>query len=660
MARDSIAVGDNRRVVSRKSRRQQQRASARTDRIEKIEIAAPQGDRRTQLLISAALVIAIAIVYAQVASHEFTNFDDPTYVTQNYRVTSGLSASNIQWAFTTFHANNWHPLTWISHMLDVQILGLNAGRHLLMNVAIHALTSVLLFFMLLRLTTAMWPSAAVAALFALHPLHVESVAWVSERKDVLSTLFFVLTLWLYARFVEKRSLGRYVLMAIAFALGLMSKPMLVTLPFVLLLLDYWPLKRLSKQAVIEKLPLFAIVIPVAILTMKAQQTSIGAIPFSDRISNAARAYVAYLGKMIWPAHLTNIYPLPRNTSIAITLSALAFLLIVTIVALRFSKRFPFLPVGWFWYLGTLVPVIGLIQVGRQAMADRYTYIPSIGIFIAVVWTARKWLPLFAIAAIACAVCSFIQVKYWTSSYTLFQHAVAVTPDNDIAHEMLGLTLVERGERAGGERELQKAIDLNSANDRALLALGRLRFSAGHPEEAIPLFERALRIKDLPETRAALAAARGNAEEATRMYQEAIRRDPASTYLHNDFAALLALNGHDQEALAEYQEALRLTPDLYDAHMNIGALLSRLDRNNEAIEHFIEAGRAHPHASEPHIYLALTYANAGRLNDAIAEVTTALTIDPVESNRQFSDAVRMPLKESNLRDYLAFLQKKARG
>ncbi|MDQ6799603.1 MAG: tetratricopeptide repeat protein [Acidobacteriota bacterium] len=641
--------------MSRKSRRQQQRASARTE-----IVTAVQSHLRERLLISAALIIAIAIVYAQVATHEFTNFDDPTYVTQNYRVTSGLSVSNMQWAFTTFHANNWHPLTWISHMIDVQLFGLNAGRHLLVNVAIHGLTSVLLFLLLLRLTSAMWPSAAVAALFALHPLHVESVAWVSERKDVLSTLFFVLTLWLYSRFVEKRSAAGYIVMAISFALGLMSKPMLVTLPFVLLLLDYWPLRRLSKQAVIEKLPLVAMVIPVALLTMHAQQESIGAIPLSARFGNAARAYVAYLGKMIWPVHLNNIYSLPRNTSIAITLGAIAFLMIVTIVALRFSKRFPFLTVGWFWYLGTLVPVIGLIQVGRQAMADRYTYIPSIGIFIAVVWAARRWVPVFAIAAIACAVCSFIQVKYWTNSFTLFQHAVAVTPDNDVAHEMLGLTLVERGERAGGERELQKAIDLNATNYRALLALGRLRFSAGRREEAIPLFERALRIKDLPETRAALAAARGNVEEATRMYEEAIRRDPASTYLHNDFAALLAINGRDQQALEQYHEALRLTPDLYDAHMNLGALLSRMDRTNEAIEHFAEAGRAHPRASEPHIYLALAYANAGRLNDAIAEVTTALTIDPVEGNRQFSDAVRMPLKESNLRDYLAFLQQKARG
>ena len=647
--------------MSRKERRRQQRASARTEKIESRGAQrAPEGARSAPLLISAALVIAIAIVYAQVASHEFTNFDDPTYVTQNYRVSSGLSASNVQWAFTTFHANNWHPLTWISHMLDVQLFGLNAGRHLLMNVAIHALTSVLLFFLLMRLTSAMWPSAAVAALFALHPLHVESVAWVSERKDVLSTLFFVLTLWLYARFVEKRTAGRYVLMAIAFALGLMSKPMLVTLPFVLLLLDYWPLQRFSKQAVIEKLPLFVMVIPVAILTMKAQQTAIGAIPFSDRFSNAARAYVAYLGKMIWPAHLTNIYPLPRHASIAITLGAIALLVVITVIAVRFGKRFPFLPVGWFWYLGTLVPVIGLIQVGRQAMADRYTYIPSIGIFIAVVWAARKWMPAFAIATVACAICSFIQVKYWTSSYTLFQHAAAVTPDNDIAHEMLGLTLMERGERAAGENELKKAIELNPANDRALLALGRLRYSAGRPQEAIPLFESALRIKDLPETRAALAAARGNVDEAARMYEEAIRRDPASTFLHNDFAALLASNGQDKRALAEYEEALRLTPDLYDAHMNIGALLTRLDRNDEAIQHFILAGRSHPHASEPHIYLALTYANAGRVSDAIAEVSTALTIDPVESNRQFSDAVRMPFKESNLRDYLAFLQQKASG
>jgi protein O-mannosyl-transferase len=307
-----------------------------------------------------------------------------------------------------------------------------------------------------------------------------------------------------------------------------------------------------------------------------------------------------------------------------------------------------------------VPVIGIVQVGRQAMADRYTYIPLIGIFIAVIWATRRWLPAAAIAVVACAACSFVQVKYWTNSLTLAQHAVAVAPDNDIAHEMLGLTLMERGERAGGERELLRTVDINPSNDRALLYLGRLRLSAGHAAEAIPLLERALRIKDLPETRASLAAARGNSDEATRMYEEALRRDPASTYLHNDFAALLALSGRDQQALEQYHEALRLSPNLYDAQMNLGALLSRLNRNAEAIEQFEAAARSHPRASEPHIYLALAYSNAGRLSDAIAEVETANAINPVESNRQFTDAVRIPFKPTNLTEYLAFLRSKTAG
>lgn len=648
----------------------------RAQRVARPADAAPQlksRDTQRAMAISAALFISVAVVYGQLATHDFINYDDVFYVTQNDRVTSGVSLDNIRWALTEFRSSNWHPLTWMSHMVDVQLFGMNPGMHLMTNLVLHGLNSVLLFLLLWRATAATWRSAAAAALFALHPLHVESVAWVSERKDVLSTFLFMLTLWLYIRWVEQRSTARYLVTLIAFALGLMSKPMLVTLPFVLLLLDWWPLRRFSlddrsklKPLVIEKLPMFALIVPSVLLTLKAQKQAIWPVPFSERLANALTSYVAYLGKMLWPAHLAVIYPLPQSFSPAAVVAAAVVLIAITAFALRFARKFPYLPVGWFWYLGTLVPVIGLVQVGRQSMADRYTYIPLIGIFMAIVWLAgevkavRKFGPaIAAVVLMACGATSYAQASYWKDSFTLERHALQVTRNNDQAHVLLGSALAARGDRQAAEKEFRSAISINPNNDEAYRDLGRLSLSS-HPDEAIAFLTKAAALKPSDSaTLAMLAAARGNKQEAVQLFQRALDEGDESADIHNDFAAVLAITGHDQQALTQYHEALRRMPGHYDARMNLGALLSRMGRGADALEQFAAAAKERPEAPEPHVYLALAYANSGRIESAIAEVNQAIAINAVESNRDFTNAVRMPFKETNINEYLAFLRAQRR-
>jgi len=612
--------------------------------------------------VCAALVVAVVIVYAQLITHQFLDYDDQFYILQNPHVSTGLSAGNVAWAFTSFYASNWHPLTWISHMLDVQLFGLDAGRHLMTNVALHALSSALLFLVLRRATKSVWRSAIVAGFFALHPLHVESVAWVSERKDVLSTLFFIVTIWLYIAWVEKPAISRYLLMLVAFALGLMSKPMVISLPFVLLLLDWWPLARFTnvRQRIVEKLPLFALVIPSAILTLKAQQKAIGAIPLLDRIENAAISYAAYLVKTVWPQNLAAIYPLPASISPAAASLAMVFLLAVTAAAIALARKYAFLPTGWFWYLITLGPVIGIVQVGRQAMADRYTYIPLIGIFIAVVWLAaalRVPAVVAGLALIACGAVSYVQAGYWKDTITLSEHALSATSDNDVAQTMLGMALAKQGERAAAEEHLRDAVRINPSNEEALRLYGRFRLASGDPRGAIPLLEQAAKLAPDTLTRAMLANARGDDAAAVKLYEQALAEGEEVVDVHNDLAALLAKTGHDQEALRHYQEALRLQPEHYDAHMNLGALLSRMGRDHDAIAQFQAAARVRPEATEPHVYLALVYANRGQFALAENEVNGARAIDPIGSNREFTNAVHMPFKETNLQDYLSFLQTK---
>ncbi|MFC1895071.1 tetratricopeptide repeat protein [Thermodesulfobacteriota bacterium] len=422
------------------------------------------------------LVIATFAVYCQVQHYDFVIFDDDDYVSDNRHVRNGVTIQGISWAFTTFHASNWHPLTWLSHMLDCQLFGLNPGRHHLTNLLLHIANSLLLFVVFRRMNTGLWRSAFIAALFALHPCHVGSVAWVSERKDVLSTFFWMLTMWAYIRYVERPKATRYLLVVLFLTLGLMSKPMLVTLPFVLLLLDFWPLYRfrfglsdlagksqsraMALRLVCEKVPLFALVTISSAVTFYAQKrgglvVALDVIPFQARVANALAAYVKYIGKMIYPSKLAAIYHHPGMLPWWQIIGACLLLVTVSFVAARNVKKRPYFAVGWLWYIGTLIPVIGLVQVGNQSMADRYTYIPFIGLFIVIAWGvpelasrwehSKKWLAALATAALAAfMVVTWKQVGHWQNSITLYEHNINVAGDHVVTHNSLGVAFEKQG------------------------------------------------------------------------------------------------------------------------------------------------------------------------------------------------------------------------
>ena len=438
---------------------------------------------KSSILVCLVLVVATGLAYWQVLHHDFVNFDDHYYVTENDRVQAGLTPEGFIWAFTTTDASNWHPLTWLSHMLDCELYGLNPGGHHLTNLLFHLASTLLLFIVFTRMTAALWRSALVAILFALHPLHVESVAWVAERKDVLSTLFWILTMWAYLHYVRHGGFKRYLLVLVAFTLGLMAKPMLVTLPFVLLLLDYWPLGRYqfgqsgaashtamsasivprrsrsgALALVLEKTPLLALAAISSVVTYLVQQSGqamqyMETLPLTVRIANALVSYVAYIGKTIWPANLAVFYPHPGYTLPMWQAAGAGLLLVfISIVTIRSMSRYPYLAVGWLWYLGTLVPVIGLVQVGEQAMADRYTYVPLIGLFIIAAWglwdLEKKWhrqkIVFALILLLPLTVCTWRQLHYWRDSISLWEHALAVTKKNALAHNNLGGAFEEEG------------------------------------------------------------------------------------------------------------------------------------------------------------------------------------------------------------------------
>ncbi|HEY4639533.1 MAG TPA: tetratricopeptide repeat protein, partial [Candidatus Udaeobacter sp.] len=476
---------------------------------------------RTDVFILLGLALVTFAIYAQVIGHQFITLDDPTYIRENPMVNRGVTLAGLAWAFTTFHAANWHPLTWISHMIDCQLFGTNAGRHLLVNTLIHAANTLLLFYFLLRTTGARWPSALVAALFTLHPLHVESVAWASERKDTLCTFFGLLSLIAYVRYAQAPSISRYARVAIMLALGLLAKPMLVTWPFVMLLLDYWPLRRfaavipseveesrgqrskltprdpstslgmITKKLVVEKSPLFALVIASAIITFIAQShggavRTFAAAPVAFRLSNTVVSYANYIRLMFWPNNLAVYYPLPAAGILAWQLIGAALLLIgITALCLWQYRGRPYLIVGWFWFLGTMVPVIGFVQVGGQTMADRYFYIPSIGLFIALVFgltdLARSWrVPPLLSAGIAGGALLILgtvtnaQVQRWRDSFTLFEHTLAVTPPNLHIENNLALAMGASGRYDEAAAHFAKALQIDPNFYDGLVGLGVTR------------------------------------------------------------------------------------------------------------------------------------------------------------------------------------------
>jgi len=553
-------------------------------------------------LIALLLALVTLVVYLPATGDRFVNYDDPDYVTENRFVKNGLTWPDLQWAFTTFHASNWHPLTWLSHMTDCALFRLNPGGHHFVNVLFHAANALLLFMLLLRLTGALWPAAFIAALFAWHPLHVESVAWVSERKDVLSTCFALLSLLSYATYAQKLAPAQsrqpragspspapaYFLALGFFALGLMSKPMLVTLPCVLLLLDFWPLQRFPKlpcqmttltRLMWEKIPFFLLTLTSATLTFLAQRSgdaviSLARVSLQYRTENAPVAVARYLLKMIWPADLAVIYPMPEKISTLAIAAAVAILIFISTGAWLTRQRRPYLLVGWLWFVGTLVPVIGLVQVGGAALADRYTYFPLIGIFMALAFGLRDLAERFHFLKIifsgaaflilgACLVLTENQLRYWRDSESLFTHALAVTKDNDIALVNLGVALDEQG-----------------------------RF-----------------------------------DEALAYYRQAALLEAGRYQIHNNIANILDKMGRPADALAEYREAVRLKPDLAFLHNSLGGELATLARSDEALKEFAEAARLDPNYPWPHVGTAKVFFQQGRDAEAANELRAALRIEP---------------------------------
>jgi tetratricopeptide (TPR) repeat protein len=616
---------------------------------------------RTAVIVAvcAALVGITWLVFAQTIHHEFVTYDDPQYVYANPDISAGISPGRIAWAFTHTIAGNWHPLTTISHMLDCQLYGLNPAGHHFTNVLFHTIAVVLLLLVMQQMTGSLWRSAFVAALFAIHPLHVESVAWVSERKDVLSAVFFMLTLGAYVHYSRAPSVTRYLLVLLLFALGLMSKPMLVSVPFVLLLLDYWPLGRMTnvgfsktlkwqapssirwpviRRLVTEKVPLFALSVLSSVVTLFTQLKSTGTtpqLPLSWRLSNAAVSYVAYIWQMFWPVRLAAFYPHPNDQlHLWHVLLAVAFLIAVSLLAILWRRKRPYIFTGWFWYVGMLVPVIGLVEAGEQGRADRYTYLPQIGLYLLVAWGiadlmtsimtrgvrsqpvtngrqppargARKSRALSseargskpgtryqaACAVIAAAIImsltwrAFVQTSYWKNSDVLWEHTLAVTNDNDMAEYNLGHFLLQRGDVDGAISRFERALQIRSRNSSA-------HYNSG------------------------------------------------SALMENSLAAVLAQNGRLNEAIDHCHNAMRLRPSYGDPYLNLGNALFKQGRMGDAIAQWQQAHATESKDARFHTTLADAFLRAGLQKDAIAEYEYAARISP-----------RDPLPRNNLAWFLA--------
>jgi protein O-mannosyl-transferase len=572
------------------------------------------------------LTILILAVYWQVQRHQFIDYDDQMYVTGNYRIQSGINFKSITDTFTDIHTSNWHPLTMMSHMLDWQLFGDNAGGHHWTSVIIHIINTILLFLLFRNLTGAIWRSAFIAALFAIHPINVESVAWIAERKNVLSTFFWISTMLFYGWYVKNPSWKRYLLVILCFALGLMSKPMLVTLPFVLLLLDYWPLNRTAintqnkdrtetalpntdkrykiSSLLLEKVPLFVLTAISIGITFYAAQAA-KAVATTDsallakRISNAIVSYGLYIKKLFWPIDLAAFYPLNFNIPVWHIVLAASLIIIITILACGYFRQYPYLPVGWFWYLGTLVPVIGIVQVGSQAMADRYAYVPCIGLFIIIAWGGNQILSkirstkiftaiVFISIVIMFTIVSYNQVKIWKNTVTLFEDAIKSNSENYLAYNALGLAAAGQGDYEKALYYYYMALKINPKYELAYNNAGIILSKMGKLSDAIKCYEKAINI---------------NIRSATS---------------HHNLGIVLMLTNNVAEAISQFNKALELKPDYIDAHNSLGIALLKMGNVQEAIMHFNKALQLNPKDEEVRKNIKNAIAMQKKINKSVSE------------------------------------------
>jgi len=589
-------------------------------------------DSFTMVAVILFLIVASVMVYAQVAQHDFVNFDDGLYVCDNDQVKEGISTKGIIWAFSITGKTYWHPLTWFSHMLDCQVFGLNAGMHHIMNLFFHTINSILLFTVLWMSTGSIWRSAFVSALFTVHPVNVDTIAWVAERKNLLSTSFWMLTMIAYVFYVRRPGMLRYATTAFFFSLGLLAKPMLVTLPCVLFLLDYWPLQRFKvvkrkeirttfqlegekiSRLIVEKFPLLALSIlsiVISIMSMKrgdmmvAQDMS----PMAVRIANAIVSYATYLGKLFWPTNLTFFYPYPEVVPLIQVAGALALILTITLLAVYLFFLAPWFVVGWLWFLGTMVPVLGIVQGGLwPAIAERWAYVPFIGLFIIIAWTGgelvnHKKFPKTVSGVVSilvictCMVLAWRQVGIWKDNYTLFGHGIATNPDNYVAHVNLGVTLAKDRKYKEAVNHLMEALRINQTDTIALTSLAQALVDMGKKDKAVEYYQQVLRYKP---------------------------HDIGAMYA---LAALYEDMSEDNKAIELFSNILVINPDHARTHYNLGVLYARKKELANAEDHLLHSIRLNPADADAHCSLGVILMNQGRLRDATDLFEKAARIDP---------------------------------
>jgi Tfp pilus assembly protein PilF len=614
---------------------------------------------RQNILMGLLLLLLCLAIFGRTVQYDFVIYDDGLYVVGNRHVQKGLTWENAVWAFTDTHTGNWHPLTWLSHMMDVHFFGMSPGMHHLMNVILHSLNTIFLFTVFLQMTRKAWPSAMVAALFAIHPLHVESVVWISERKDVLSTFFWMLTMLAYYRYTLQRTVMRYLCVVLSFCFGLLAKPMLVTLPFVLLLLDYWPLKRLqwgrdSKienrsvvTCILEKLPLILLAVTAACIAIISQSdihamADFERFPIHVRLLNALVSYLMYIYKMVIPTHLAVFYPHPGMPSYLLLSAAIIVVFGMSAVAVMKWRTLPWWTVGWAWYVGTLVPVIGIVQVGLQAAADRYTYIPLIGLFIIAIWggerlTARfkygpRWAGITACLIIGIlSIVTWRQVGYWANSDRLFTHALKVTEKNFLAHNAMGNIWAARGDYRKAVFHCTEAIRIRPEYAEAHYNLGHCKVMMKRWEEAEDHFKTALRIKpyyaQAHNYLGYVLMHQGALDSAAGHFKEAVRLKPELTVAYQNLGELSLRQQKKQAAQDYFAKAIEIQPNYYYAYYQLGHIFLEQGQMHRAIEAYSKVIELNRHHAGAHYRLGLAYEQRKQLDKAVIHFRSAIMIKP---------------------------------